>query len=523
MTNTVPRRRRTTAVGALALAPLLALTACGGGSAGSSSTADIDDITIALRNDTDSFDPAITAAENGAVQITEALYDTLIRRDIETGEYVPAMASEWEVTPTRVDFTLKPDLTCADGTPLKPTDVAASIERLGDPETGSIYTGRVFGGGGLKSVTADDDANTLSVEVAEPHTDLLEGLRSGGFIVCPKGLEDPEALATVPQGSGPYKLVSSSRGDTYEFERWDSPAVENIEDLPEKITMKVVTSEATRANLLETGSADIVSILGRDAQRLDGKFEKVLGEGYQADTLVFNQRPGFPGADQLVREAVAHAVDAEEYTTAASFGIGKPIDTIWTPNVDCFTESNGDLKPQQDLELAKEKLAEAGYGPGGKTLKLRLLGYDAQNSGPDYVAEALRSIGIEVEVMNGTLAQGAAIIYGDKEPWDVFVFPFMTASPTPYPAVTKMSSLLGEGGAYNFGRVHNDEFDKYSEEAPGLTGDERCEAWGNAEAALLERVDAVPLMWPIANYYADGLTFKTEHRTIDLRSIALAD
>lgn len=521
MNTTATARARSTALGVLVSASLLALSACGGGSA-SGSDAVLDDLTIVLRNDPDSFDPAITAAENGAVQIHEALYDTLIRRDVDTGEYVPAMATDWEVTPTSVAFTLKPDLTCANGTELAPSDVAASIKRLGDPETGSIYTGRVFGSGGLASVSADDEADTLTVEVEDPHTDLLEGLRNA-FIVCPEGLQDPEALATEPQGSGPYKLVSSSRGDTYVLERWDSPAVEDIADLPETITFKVVTSDATRANMLETGEADIVSVLGRDSQRLEGRFESVLGEGYQADTLVFNQRDGFAGAEKLVREAVAHAVDAEGYTTAASFGVGEPIDTIFTPNMDCFTESNGDLKVQQDLDLAKEKLAEAGYGPGEEPLTLKLVGYDSQNSGPDYVADALRTVGIEVDVVNGTLAQAAGIIYGDKEAWDVFVFPFMTASPVPYPAVTKMSSTLGEGGAYNFGRVHNDEFDRLAEIAPGLAGEERCEAWGEAEAALLERVDAVPLMWPVARYYADGLTFKTEHRTIDLRSIELAD
>lgn len=522
MKNSVNRRGRRAAAGAVVALSVLAVSACGGGGGVAAGDAEMSDLTLVLRNDPDSFDPAITAAETGATQVHEALYDTLIRRDIETGDYVPAMATEWEVAPTKVDFVLKDGLKCADGTDLTPTDVAKSIERLGDPETGSIYTGRVFGQGGFKSATADDEANTLTVEVNKPHTDLLEGLRNA-FIVCPAGLADPEALATEPQGSGPYRLVSKSRGDTYVFERWDSPAVDDIEELPEKITMRVVTSEATRANMLETGEADIVSLLGRDAQRLEGKYEAIKGEGYFADTLVFNQRPGQPAADRSVREAVALALDSQDYTTAASFGLGEPIDTIYTPNMDCYTEANGELKPQQDLEAAKEKLAEAGYGPGGDPLTLRLLGYDAQNSGPDYVAETLRDLGIKVEITNGTLAQGAGIIYGDEGAWDIFVFPMMTASPIPYPAVTKMSSNLGEGGAYNFGRVKNDEFDRLAAEATGQTGEQRCETWGKAEAALLERVDAVPLMWPIAHYFADGVTFETEHRTIDLRSIRLAD
>jgi peptide/nickel transport system substrate-binding protein len=508
---TPPYRR--TVLGALSAVVLLAVSACSGASA----EADPDDLVIVIRNDPDSFDPAVTAADTGSVQIHEALYDTLIRQDYETREYTPAMATEWTATPTRVDFTLKPGLKCADGTDLTPTDIASSITRLGDPATGSIYTGRVFGPGGFKRAVADDAKNTLFVEVNEPHTDLLEGLRNA-FIVCPKGLADEEKLAVEPQGSGPYRLVEKSRGDTYVLERWDSPAVEDIEDMPERITMKVVTSDTTRANMLETGQADIVSVLGRDAKRLEASREPIEGRGYQADTLLFNQREGRPGADQRVRLAVAYALDNEDYTRAASFDVAEPSDTIITPNMDCYREANGEIVPDQDLEKAVATLEEAGYGPDNP-LELKLIGYDEQNSGPDYVADALRKVGIDVEVVNGTQAQAAGIVYGDKEEWDIIVFPMMSASPIPYPMVTKLSSNLGEGGSYNFPRLRNQEFDDLTNRAPGLTGAERCEAWSAAEAALLERVDGVPLMWPVAHYYTNGFTFQTIQRTIDLRTI----
>lgn len=477
------------------------------------------ELTMVVRNDVDTFDPMLTAAENGATQMYEAIYDTLVRRDLSTGEYTSGMADSWDVSIDRIDFQLKADLTCSDGTPLQPSDIAASIERLADPDTGSVYTGRVFGAGGVSEIVADDEADTLSVEVNDPHSDLLDGMRSA-FIVCPAGLADTEALATEPQGSGPYRLVESNRGTSYTLERWDSPAVEDLTDLPERITMRVVTADATRANLFETGQADLVSVVGRDARRLEESGgTPIRGEAAQSDALVFNQRPGFAAEDENVRRAIAHALDSEAYTNAASFGVGEPIDTAYTPNLDCYDADNGALKPQFDMDAARAALEDAGYGPGGETLRLRLVGYDNQNSGPDYVADTLRQLGIEVEVRNGTLAQAAGIIYGESEPWDIFVFPLISAAPNPYPLVTKMSSNLGEGGSYNFGRVRNDEYDDLTSRAPGATGDERCELWSAAEASLLERVDLVPLMWSIASYYGDGLEFEAEYRTVDLRSI----
>ena len=475
-------------------------------------------ITMDLRNDVDTFDPMLTAADQGAVQMYEALYDTLVRRDLATGEYIPAMASEWEVTPTRIDFTVKPDLKCSDGTDLTPTDIAASLKRLADPKTGSVYTGRLFGAGGVKEITADDEANTVAVEVNDPHSDLIDGM-STAFIVCPKGLADTEALASTPQGSGAFKITTLKRGDTYVLEAWDSPAIEDPNSIPKKITMRVVTSDSTRANLFETGETDIAAITGRDTERLERSHEPIKGRAFAADSLTFNQRPGAPMSDERLRRAVAYAIDAADYSKAASFGVGEPVHTVNTPNMDCYLESNGDIGIKHDPQAAAKELADAGYGPGGKKLTLRLLGYDLQNSGPDYIADALRKLGIDVKITNGTQAQAGGIVYGDEGDWDIIAFPYISAAPHPYPLVTKMSSILGEGGSYNFGRTRNEEFAKYAKLAPGALGDERCDYWAKAEAALLEQTDLVPLTWPTVHYFTDGLTFDSTYRTIDLRTI----
>ncbi|MCD9153909.1 ABC transporter substrate-binding protein [Aeromicrobium duanguangcaii] len=513
-------RRRGLATAAVAAVAASLLAACGGGdSSGSGASGETpEQVTMVLRNDVDTFDPMLTAAENGAVQMYEALYDTLVRRNWKTGDYEPAMATSWEITPTKIDFALKDGLKCSDGSDLLPSDVQKSLERLADPKTGSIYTGRFFGAGGVKQIVADDEANTVSVEVNEPHTDLIDSMATA-FIVCPKGLADTEALATTPQGSGPYKLTSMKRGDTYELEAWGSPALEDPESVPAQLTYRVVTSDSTRANLVDTGDADIVSVIGRDSKRLEASVEPIQGKAFQADSIVFNQRPGAPFADERLRRVAAQAIDATSYTKAASFDVGEAVDTLATPNMDCYVESNGEIGLKLDKDQAKADLEAAGYGPGGKELSVRLLGYDLQNSGPEYVADALRELGIKVDITNGTLAQAAGVVYGDAGEWDVMVFPMNAPAPHLYPAVTKMSSNLGEGGSYNFGRVRNEEFDRYAKLAPASTGDERCENWSKAEAALLERTDVVPMMWPIANYFSKDLTFETGYRTTDLRTI----
>ncbi|WP_286927750.1 MULTISPECIES: ABC transporter substrate-binding protein [Aeromicrobium] len=510
---------------ALVTIAALTLAACGGESGGAEGPAGEvpESLVMDLRNDIDTFDPAISSSDQGSMQLFEALYDTPVRQDRKTGGVAPAMATKWDVTPTKVVFTLRPDLKCSDGSDLLPSDVADNMKRLADPKSGSPFTGRLFGPGGAKSIVGDDEADTLTIEVNQPHADMLESM-TNAFVVCPKGLEDVESLGTEPQGSGPYKIASMKRGDEYVLESWDSPALGEDEEVPAKITMRVVTSDSTRANLFETGATDIAAILGRDNERLVQDNDPIQGKAYGADAISFNEREGRPFADERLRRAVAHAIDPEGFTKAASFGLGEPTRTFITPDMNCYTPENEQFTPEFDLDTAKKELEAAGYGPGGKELTVEMLGYDVQNSGPEYLADAVRQLGIKVNITSGTQAQAAGTIYGDDEDWDIIVYPYQTAIRTPFPMATKMSSVYGEGGALNWGRVDNDKFDAMvKDQLSKVEGDERCKLWGEAEAALLERVDFVPLMIPVVNYFTKGLTFDAGYRVVNLRSIRNAD
>ena len=517
--------RKIAAMFSVAVIAVATLAACGDDSGNASGLAGEvpESLVMDLRNDVDSFDPVLSASDQGAMQVFEAIYDTPIRQNYETGGVDPAMAHKWDVTPTQVVFHFRPDLTCSDGTALPPSEIAKTFERHADPEAGSSFRGRLFGAGGVKAITPDDENDTLTIEVNEPHADMLEAM-TNAFIVCPPGLEDIEKLAAEPHGTGPYKITSLKRGDEYVLESWDSPALPDDVEIPKKITMRVITSDSTRANLFETGATDIAAILGRDSARLEANHEPIQGSAFGADSISFNERSGSPFSDERLRRAVAHAVDAAGYTKAASFGVGTPAETFITPNMNCYTEDNAQYVPEFDVDKAKQELADAGYGPGGKELSIVLLGYDVQNSGPEYLADALRGIGIKVKVTNGTQAQAAGIIYSDSDPWDMLVYPFQTAIRTPYPMITKMSSLQGEGGALNWGRVNNEKFESIvKSRVSEVEGDERCQLWGEAEAALLERVDFVPLMQPTANYFTNGLTFVAGYRVVNLRTIRVAE
>lgn len=520
-------RRARVVLGVACLAAISLIAACGGdetgtsGGTGNSSDIAVDSVSIVLRNDVDDFDPHKSAGESGAKQMFDAIYDTLVRQspDGARGGMLPALASSWDQSPDSVTLQLKDGLTCTNGSPLSATGIVRSLERLADPSTGSPYASRIFGPAGPSSIMGDDDANTITIELNEPYTYLLEGL-SFAYIICPDGLDDPDGLSTDPAETGPYEVTDLNRGDSYTLTRKDSAAVDDLDHMPKTIKMRVVNDDTTRANLIDTDQVNIASILGRDAERLEATRESIPGPAFLADSLLFNQADGLPGADPEFRRAVAMAVDPVAYSKAATFDLGEAIDTQYTPNMECYRESNGDVTPKFDSDAAKTALKEAGYLGGDKEATIRLLGYDAQNSGPDLIADSLRGLGLKVDVSNGTLDQAIGVLFGTGE-WDVIVFPYPVTTYMPSSLVNQVSGAVGE--SLNVGNIQNETYNRLVLEANEASEDDRCDYWADAEKALLEAVDIRPLVWSKVAWFANGVSFDANYFYVDTRTIRAAD
>src|SRR4029077_8730130 len=127
------------------------------------------------------------------------------------GKLRPYLADSWEVTPTSITFKLRKDATCSDGTPVTPTVVRNSFQRMIDVK--SPYRATLWGPGPY-SVAADDAAGTFTFTVGTPFStlvwgfsDTFPGVTTG--IVCPAGLADPTQLKTKMFGAGAYTVAEA--------------------------------------------------------------------------------------------------------------------------------------------------------------------------------------------------------------------------------------------------------------------------------------------------------------------------
>ena len=486
-------------------------------------------VTLRTGSDFDTLDPAKSRIADG-FQLITALYDRLVILG-DQAQLLPSLAENWTTEGLTTTFRLRDGVTCADGTPLTASAVAASLNRLADPETNAPYRVRTFGAP-QATAAGNDAANTVALTLGAPFSDLFIGLAMPwASIVCPAGLADPDALATMPQGSGPYMLNAedSLRGSNTALRARADYAWGPIgrsasdDDMPEALNVRVIGSNTTAANELIAGSLDLGFVQGQDVNRLAAApaLTRQDAAAYTNQFLLFQHADGAATADIRVRRALSMAVERDLAMLAATAGNGVIASSYITPLVSCFDPESEAQMPLYSLDAARELLAEAGYGPQNP-LTLRLIGLPAlQGSAPEYLLESWRAIGVEVELSNFTLQESVPVMASGE--FEVVLFPLGS----PMPSANTVSAYVTGTGAPNFGNVSNPTFNAAQAAAMIASPDapERCEHWIAAQRALIDEANILPLFAATTSYFSrPGVSYDLAGpAAIDLGSIRVAD
>ena len=315
-----PRARISATVGVIAVGAL-ALSGCAGDGT-SANYVEGGTFVYALGTDIGSLDPAL-GVTSAALAVGQYAYDPLVHLN-EEGEIIAGLAKEWNVDGTTVSFTLRDDVTCADGAKFTATTAKGNLDFIGDPENASPLLGAFVPVGA--TIEADDEAGTLTLELAAPSPFVIEAL-SNVVMVCDKGLADRESIVTATDGTGPFVLDEAVANDHYTYSvrdgyKWGPDgATTDEKGMPAQVEFRVIPNETTAANLLVSGDINAAQIVGPDAARLTDlqatSSQLVLGEGW------FNQAPDRVTADLAVRTALVQALDLDALANVASSGTGK--------------------------------------------------------------------------------------------------------------------------------------------------------------------------------------------------------
>lgn len=324
-------------------------------------------VRVAIGSDPATFDPHFNDLPTGNT-VALLVYEGLFRLDAENN-VIPNLAASHEFSSDGLTLTVKihPGKTFSNGDPLNAEAVAASFNRMLDPQVGSIYRGLYAS---IKEVVATDDT-TVEFRLAEPNGHLLLLLAPiPASVVNVKAIEAMGAEhSRKPVGSGPYVVESFVGGERYRLV--PNPAYKG--DYPatlEAIEFSVVPEDGSRMALIETGDVDIVERVPPEAI---ATVNDLPGASVITPPSMFSINMELvlrgPLEDVRVREALNLAIDREGMIKGILGGLGIP--SVGMPGPGTQDELRVTFDPIPfDPDRARALLAEAGYGPGSIDLTM---------------------------------------------------------------------------------------------------------------------------------------------------------
>lgn len=473
----------------------------GAGSGGPVTYATGATFTMGISRDIGAFDPYHSELVLPYMQLA---YDSLVNFQ-PGGQIVSGLAAHWTADANQATFTLKPGITCSDGTPLTASQVVQDLNYLKNPKSQSPLYGTEVPSAPF-TVTANDAARTVHIAMQQPFGFLLQSLGTVP-IACAKALTDPGTLKNTSEGTGPFVLTSVVPSESYTFTvrqgyTWGpNGASTTAPGTPATVILKIVSNETTAANLLLSGALNATQVLGPDRQRLASQgldhadAQAVTGE------LWFNQRANRPGADLAVRRALTMALDLDQVTKVATSGLGKAASGLIaeTPKP-CSGNTVAGTLPVHDPAQATTLLDQAGWTKGsdgtrskaGKPLKINLHDVTTQtgnSAAVELIAQQWEAIGVQVQItgddangLNATMFQT-----GDFDAyWDGFGFNLPTQ-------VVPFVSGAQPPNGQNFAGIDNTDYDRLAAQAAAQAAPQACALWNEAEQALFRNLDVVPI------------------------------
>lgn len=357
-----------------------------------------DTLVYALNTDVQSLDPQIQN-DTTSEQVVKMLYNTLLKFQ-DDGTVVGDLAESWSVSEDKLTWTfnLKQGVKFHNGKELTSADVKATFDRALNAEAGGLRTTEI-----IKMFTAVEapDPYTVTITTDGPYgpmeslmCNMSLGIMDADYIEQ-YGL-DLGTSVEGENGTGPFKVVSWERDQEIVVERFD-----DYFGTPAKlqtVVYTVIPEAASRVIALETGEVDVIDKpTNEDLERLEADTENftVLRKPTISQRL-FRFGCNDPIiSNTKVRQAIVYAIDRQAIIDALFTGSAYPSTAPLAP----VTFGYSDLgEIEQDLELAKSLLAEAGYPDGFDTKIVTTERYQNGIELAEIISQQLAEIGINAEI-----------------------------------------------------------------------------------------------------------------------------
>jgi oligopeptide transport system substrate-binding protein len=282
----------------------------------------------------------------------------------------PCAARAWSASPDQRVFTLqlRTDVVFSNGRSVVANDYVYALERILNPDTGSMFQIRFFCIRGAKAFAAHETNHVAGLRAPSADTLVVELERSDpvflyqfGFPIAAVPREEVERLgigfSVRPVGSGPYMVQEWTRGARLRLTRnphYHGPEPQHLDG----VDLFIGGDETTHLMMFERGELDVTGIPMPSFRRLsnDSRWQRLIERAPLPGTLGLIMNTEIPPLDNvLVRRAISHAVNrdlrmrvAQGFHTHAE-GILPPVMPGYNPRL-----RGNDYNPEKARELLRE-------------------------------------------------------------------------------------------------------------------------------------------------------------------------
>ncbi len=436
--------------------------------------------------------------------IVDMVFNALVRFTPGTStEFEPDIATEMPTTTENEDgtqtwsFTLRDDVMIhptegVDAAALTMDDVVFSFESVANPDTSAYagdYEGWTFAAG-------EDGTFQITVPQAMSENLFLPKVAnySGGYVVPKAPFEaiGADDYITNPVGTGPFLFESHTPQNNVmltanpDYFR-GAPQLDGVE-------VRFIADTTSRELALQSGDVDVIAGLP-EAQwvdrmnAIDGLAADVFGVGEV--TFISLDVENEILSDAKVREAIFLAISRENHVALFGDPVGVPVYSVVPADLmpGGLTEDEANeagVNPAQDIDRAKELLAEAGY-PDGFEMDLISSEQTGYRINYEVLAEELRQVGITINLEVVQHATMHEQIRAGRNPIVIYI----AYRPTADTYLTQFFTT--DGGVTNFSHFTVDDL---RDQARAETdADAQAEIWKEAAVEIQKNFAAMGLLY----------------------------
>jgi peptide/nickel transport system substrate-binding protein len=397
------------------VAIVLVVAGCGGGGGSDTSGSGPTTLQATFAAFPDYLDPSMSYSLEGWTAMWETYIPllTYAHADGAAGtKVIPGLARALpKITDGGHTYTLflRQGLRYSDGTPVRASDFRSTIERvlaMNSPAT-PFYTDIVGAEkfaetkkGGIPGIVTDNASGRIVIHLVAPRSTFTNELAMLFAAPLPAGTKHEDLSGSPPPATGPYEIVSSHPGRSWEYRRnpeWAKTNAALLQQLPsghyDAIDVNVNANSETAVNEVEGGKVDWMEEppppdrMAELRQRYEGT---QLLTSPQIDLYYFWMNVNeAPFTDPRVRRAINYAVDPAALERIYA-GTMRPVQQILPPAMPghrSYTPYPHNLKKARELMAAAK--------PSERKVTVWTDDYAPNKQAGEYYESVLRELGLE--------------------------------------------------------------------------------------------------------------------------------